>query len=45
MYKQKNMNVNPNISVIKENKKEKKAYLNFIQTLKKQTKRKKMPKL
>ena len=35
MYNQKKMNVNPNISVIKENKKEKKAYFNFIQTLKK----------
>jgi hypothetical protein len=35
MYNQKKMNVNPNISVIKEHKKEKKAYLNFIQTLKK----------
>lgn len=32
---QKKMNVNPNISVVKENKKEQKAYFNFIQTIKK----------
>lgn len=38
LYNQKAVNVNPNISVIKENRKEqkdKKAYLNFIHTIKK----------